>query len=108
RAVPGHRRVVILVLVSLTPPLVGNVVSVALEAQNVDLTGVLLLVTATLWLWIERGRARLRRTPITTQQVLRAISDAVLVIDDDGVVVDANEAAATLGERPRSDIIGRR
>lgn len=108
RSVPGHRRVVLMVLVSMTPPIVGNVVSVRFEAQNVDITGAMLLVTATLWLWIERGRPRLTRTPISTLQVLQALSDAILVVDEDGVVVEVNEAAVTLSGWSRSAILGRR
>lgn len=105
-AVPGHRRVLVLVLLSMLPPLVGNVISLVLDARGVDLTGILFLVTATLWLWVERSRQRLRRTPISTQQVLRALSDAVVVVDDDGVVVDANEAALALVAQPRTRVVG--
>ncbi len=107
RAVPGHRKVLLLVVASMAPPLLGNVVSLVLDAQGVDLTGVLFLVTASLWLWIERSRHRLRRTPISTQQVLQALSDAVVVVDDDGVVVDANEAALALTRRSVPQVVGR-
>ena len=106
RSVPGHRRVLVLVLASLAPPLLGNVASLVFEAQDLDLTGGLFLVTASLWLWVERSRHRLRRTPISTQQVLRTLPDAVVVIDDDGVVVSVNEAALALLERTPSDVVG--
>lgn len=107
RAVPGHRRVVLLVLASFVPPLVGNVVSVAFEQQDVDLTGALLLFTASGWLWIEQGRRPMQRVPIHTRQVLQALSDAILVIDEGGIVVELNEAGVELLGRPRSKVLGR-
>ncbi|MEU8665171.1 diguanylate cyclase, partial [Actinoplanes philippinensis] len=68
-------------------------------------------VTATVWLWAERFGTPARRTPVAYEQVIAAISDAVMVLDPDGRVLDVNPAAAAmlagLGHVPDGDMVGR-
>lgn len=95
-AVPGHRWAPAAVLGSMAFPVAGNIVSLTMADGGSDITPVLFLVTAAVWLWIEVRRQGVRQVPITTRDVVSAIGDAVLVVDAAGTVVDANPAAEQL------------
>ncbi|WP_433789364.1 histidine kinase N-terminal 7TM domain-containing diguanylate cyclase [Actinoplanes sp. CA-252034] len=113
RAVRGHRRVFLLFLAGALAPLAGNGLSVfvGVTDRQVDLTPVLFLVSATVWLWAERFGTPARRTPVAYGQVIAALSDAVMVLDPDGRVLDVNPAAAgmlaELGHVPEGAVVGR-
>lgn len=93
-AVAADRRMYLVAAGALLPPLVGSFVTVA-RAQTgfTDTTSWLFLVTAGVWLWVERGTTAFRTVPLSTAQVLRSIADAVVVLGTDGRVLEANAAA---------------
>lgn len=99
RAVAGQRRIFRLMLISAAAPTVGNVVTLAGIGGRgtLDLTPVLFLVTAVAW-WVldRRWGDGLAAPPLSTGQVLAALSDAALVLDPWGRLVDANPAARRL------------
>jgi diguanylate cyclase (GGDEF)-like protein/PAS domain S-box-containing protein len=113
RAVRGHRRVFVIFLTGGLVPLAGNLLTVFADLgdRQVDLTPILFLVTASMWWWAERSGMPERRMPVAYEQVIAAISDAVMVLDPDGRVLDVNPAAAgmlaELGEVPTGDVVGR-
>lgn len=98
RAVPGHRRVFAVAVLSATIPTVGNVVTtlVAARSENLHLTPAFLLVSAAIWWWVERFGGHSAVVPVTTRQVLDVLEDAVVVLDPRGRVLDANPAARAL------------
>lgn len=102
RAVPGHRRVFAVAVLSATIPTVGNVLTtlVAARSENLHLTPVFLLVSAAIWWWVERFGGHSAVVPVTTRQVLDVLDDAVLVLDPRGRVLDANPAARALVGTP--------
>ncbi|WP_199422940.1 histidine kinase N-terminal 7TM domain-containing diguanylate cyclase [Actinotalea solisilvae] len=106
-AVPGHRHVHAISAVAATIPVLGNVVAtvVATTSQNLHLTPVFFLASGAIFWWLERYRPLSRAVPISTRQVLRALSDAVVVLDPQGRLLDVNPAARTLLRRP-DDIVG--
>ncbi|AEV86977.1 Signaling protein ykoW [Actinoplanes sp. SE50] len=114
RAVRGHRRVFVIFLGGALAPAAGNLVSVVagLGEQQVDLTPVLFLITASMWWWAERAGVTSRRTPVAYKQVIAALQDAVMVLDPDGRFLDVNPAAAELlaGLNPAAAgaVVGRR
>ncbi|MEU4163605.1 diguanylate cyclase [Actinoplanes sp. NPDC026670] len=113
RAVRGHRRVFVIFLAGALAPLGGNILTVFadLGARQVDLTPVLFLITASMWFWADRSGTPARRMPVAYGQVIAAITDAVMVIDQDGRVLDVNPAAAEMlageGHVPDGDVVGR-
>ncbi|WP_336920967.1 histidine kinase N-terminal 7TM domain-containing diguanylate cyclase [Aquipuribacter sp. SD81] len=111
RAVSGHRLHYLLAVGAVLPPVCGNAVSVlGAGGGQRDLTAPLFVVTAMLWFWVDRWSPRFRSAPITTPQVLQALSDGVVVVDALGRIVDVNPAAlrmlAGVGSR-RSHVVGR-
>ncbi|GAA4607135.1 hypothetical protein GCM10023107_79890 [Actinoplanes octamycinicus] len=113
RAVRGHRRVFLIFLIGGLAPAAGNLISILLltEDRQLDLTPILFLVTASMWWWAERFGTPARRTPVSYKQVIAALSDAVMVLDADGRILDANPAAAELLAAlggPAGSAVGRR
>lgn len=113
RTVRGQRRLLALALGGVLVPLVASVESVVRPPSQgaLDLAPAGFLVTAGVWLWVERFSGDLRAVPLTTRHVLFALTDAVVVLDAAGRVVDANRAgtAHLLRYRPElaGDVIGR-
>lgn len=101
-AVPGHRHVYVVSALGATVPLLGNVLTtvIAARSENLHLTPVFFLVSAAVWWWVERYRPLSRVVPVSTRQVLEALTDAVLVLDPTGRLLDVNPAARTLLRRP--------
>ncbi|NTW40970.1 MAG: diguanylate cyclase [Cellulomonadaceae bacterium] len=98
RTVAGHRWQYAVSLGAMALPTAGNIWSVsrAGTAGFVDLTSALFLVTAGTWWWVGRFGGSLGRVPVSTQQVLEVLGDAVMVIDPDGTVIQANPAAEAM------------
>ena len=97
-AVPGQRWVYAAALVGTTIPVAGNVAfnSVATGSSTMDLTSVLFLVAAVLWLWVERQQTQLPLVPASANEVVAALSDAVMVVDEAGRLLALNPAANVL------------
>ncbi|HET9060468.1 MAG TPA: histidine kinase N-terminal 7TM domain-containing protein, partial [Acidimicrobiales bacterium] len=95
RSVAAHRRLSWLLLGGATVPLLANFGSF-LAASVIDATPIGFLVAAGVFLTAERRGSKLRLVPLAAQQVLAALTDAVVVIDDSGRVLDANPAARQL------------
>lgn len=108
RTVPRHRRVYVVSALAATVPVVGNVLTtlVATRGQGMHLTPVFFLVSAAIWWWVERFGRHSAVVPVTTRQVLEALDDAVVVLDPDGHVLDANRSARTLLGGPDATGLG--
>ncbi|WP_328468348.1 diguanylate cyclase [Actinoplanes sp. NBC_00393] len=98
RAVRGHRQVFVIFLIGAFVPTAGNLFTLFADTgeRQVDLTPVLFLVTAMMWWWAERYSVSARRMPVAYGQVIAALSDAVMVLDADGRILDANPAAVEM------------
>ena len=94
-AVPGQRWVYAVALIGTLIPVAGNVVfnSVGAGSSTPDLTSVLFLVAAVLWLWVERSQTQLPLVPASANEVVAALGDAVMVVDDAGRLLALNPAA---------------
>ncbi|MFW2513901.1 diguanylate cyclase [Demequina sp. SO4-13] len=102
-AVRGHRAVLAIALVALLLPLLGNTVLLLASGRGqLDLGPLLFLITAGLWSWVARYRARLDVVPVSTRDVLAALSDGVVVVDATGVIIDANPRGHELLARLRA------
>ncbi|MDN4479943.1 histidine kinase N-terminal 7TM domain-containing diguanylate cyclase [Demequina muriae] len=102
RSVRGHRAVLAIALAALLLPSFGNTLMlIAAERGQVDLGPLLFLITAGLWSWVAVYRARLGVVPVSTRDVLAALSDGVVVVDAAGVVIDANPRGHELLSRLR-------
>ncbi|WP_250446074.1 diguanylate cyclase, partial [Actinotalea sp. C106] len=114
RAVAGHRRVYAVALVGGLVPFAGSVVSLLWrpDGVTVDLAPSLFLVTAGIWFWVERYGEPAGLVPLSTRQVLAALTDAVMVLDPEGRVLDVNPAGVRLltraSPRRRESLIGAR
>ncbi|MCL3861584.1 diguanylate cyclase [Actinotalea sp. K2] len=97
-SVAGHRKVLVLALLSMLVPIFGNAISISRPegTEAFDLTPVLFLVTAGFWSWIERYRTEYRSVPVSTNDVLTALGDAVTVLDARGRILQVNPAALAL------------
>ncbi|MFS0699550.1 diguanylate cyclase [Cellulomonas sp. 179-A 4D5 NHS] len=106
RAVPGHRHVYIVAALAATIPAIGNVLTtvIATRSENLHLTPVFFLISAAIWGWVERFREQSRGVPVTTRQVLDALTDAVVVLDPCGRLLDVNGAARALLRDPEGSL----
>ena len=95
RAVAGHRAGIFVAVLGGSVPFVGSVASLAwpMPGGTLDLAPMFFLVTAAIWLWVERYGRPTRLVPIAARQVLSALGDAVMVLDPLGRVLDLNPAA---------------
>lgn len=105
RAVVGHRTILIVALIGGLVPFVGNVISLSWrpDGLHLDLAPMVFLVTAGIWLWVERYSTQTRLVPVSARQVLTALDDAVMVLDPQGRMLDLNPAALRLVHRPEAD-----
>ena len=90
-----YQRQVFGLLVSALAPYVANVVFF-LSLTNVDLTPVAFTITGVALAWVILNARVLDITPIANEAVVDTITDAVLVVNEDGVVADSNQAAKEL------------
>lgn len=72
-----------------------------------DLTPIAYGVTAVLWGIALTREGMLELVPVARNRVFEMLSDAVIVVDGKGRVLDANAAMATLIARPLSSLSGR-
>lgn len=106
-----YRRAYRHILLVIAPPIVANAVWVSGLYRTINLTvlGVMVTMLGAYRLVIHRY---MDFGPVAHQRVFHSVSDAVLVVDDRGVILDANPAAVALSDRVRPDgpveLIGRR
>jgi diguanylate cyclase (GGDEF)-like protein len=67
---------------------------------------VFFLISAAIWGWVERYRRQSQVVPVSTRQVLEALTDAVLVLDPEGRLLDLNAAARVLLRHPDGTPLG--
>jgi len=98
---PGiHRRHYFGFLAAVLIPCLGNVVYVtgAVYLFGFDPTPFGFLVTGAVFLWLVERRQLFSLLPIALRPLLDGLPDAVLVLDDADMVVEANAAARILAE----------
>jgi diguanylate cyclase (GGDEF)-like protein len=93
-----YRRQVSALLLGISLPVSGNLVSLlgASPLPNLDLTPVLFTLTALVWAFALFRLGLLDIVPIARHTVVEQMSDGVLVLDAQGRVVDINPAAQRL------------
>ncbi|RYV49817.1 histidine kinase N-terminal 7TM domain-containing diguanylate cyclase [Pengzhenrongella frigida] len=111
RAVRGHRQVYAWSLVAAAIPLLGNNITQLVDFghNSLDVTPILFSLSGAIWLSVERSGRQTGLVPISSGQVLAALADAVLVVDPEGRLLDANPAARALLHRegrPTPRLIG--
>jgi diguanylate cyclase (GGDEF)-like protein len=113
-AVGVFRRQIAVLLAAAFVPTVGNVVTIGmqLDGQGADLTPLFFLVAGLIDCWAVLRLGLLRLVPIARDQVVDTVTDAVLVVDPVGVLIDLNPAAARMlaalrPDLPGGDLIGR-
>ena len=102
RAVPGHRHVFVVAALAAMLPVLGNVLGtvIAATSENQHLTPVFFLASASIWWWVERTRGHTRVVPVSTREVLEALTDGVVVLDPRGHLLGVNPAARALLRGP--------
>lgn len=73
-----------------------------------DLTPVVFVVSATLLVWGNYAFGLLDIVPVARDVVMDSVADAVVVLDLDGRIVDANPVATELLELPLPALLGKR
>jgi PAS domain S-box-containing protein len=108
-----HRVRAALVLVAALAPLVANAVSVSgfIRATPIDLTPVALAMTGLVFA-LSMSRSRVLRVlpwllTLAHRQILRDMTDAVLVLDADGRVASVNPAAGSMLALPPAGLMGK-
>lgn len=98
RAKGLYRRQISALLMGISIPVVGNLISLAGASPlpNLDLTPVLFILTALVWAYALFRLGLLDIVPIARHTVVEQMSDGVLVLDAQGRVVDINPAAQQL------------
>src|SRR5829696_5200958 len=74
--------------------------------RQVDLTPFAFVLSTSVLVWGVYQLSLLDLRPVARSQIFRPISDAVLVLDPDGRVPDANPAAGQLAGRPLTEVVG--
>jgi PAS domain-containing protein len=107
RAAPAHRRRLLLLVIAATIPLAGNVAYVALGLPSrYDPTPALFAIAGLMVVDVlTRGRL-LQARPVALRTALAVATDAILVADADGQVVEANPAAGRLLGRAAAGQLG--
>lgn len=93
-----HRRQLTTILIAVAFPIVGNIVTLVqfVGGGGGDYAVVGFGITGVLTGWAVFRQGLLRLVPIARGLVLERVSDAVVVLDGDGRVLDLNPAAARL------------
>lgn len=112
RSSPVVRRQAIILLLSAAPPAIGNVVmTTGMRGDGVvDLTPLFFIVTGLIAGWAVLRTGILTLVPVARDQVVESMTDAVMVNDAAGRLIDLNPAARDLFARLRpeagSQVIG--
>ena len=97
-----------LIVFAALAPLVANAVS--LSAANpwpgLDLTPFAFIVTGAAIIWGLLGFRLLEIAPVARRSVVEAMEEGVIVLDADGLVVDANPSALRILNAKDSDLMG--
>jgi diguanylate cyclase (GGDEF)-like protein len=102
-----RRRQLRTMLLSIVPTFATTTVTLALLLRDsgvVDLSGVGFAATCLIDAWALFRQALLRLVPIARAQVIDAVGDAVVVIDQDQRVLDLNPAAVRIARGMRPDL----
>ncbi|NAZ85696.1 histidine kinase N-terminal 7TM domain-containing diguanylate cyclase [Kineococcus indalonis] len=94
------------VLVAAAVPVVGNLVNISNPrlAEGQDTTPLCFTVTALVAAHAVLRRGLLRVVPVAREAVLDTVTDAVVVVDDGGTVVDLNPAGVRMLRAARPDV----
>jgi diguanylate cyclase (GGDEF)-like protein len=107
-ASPLQRRQLIGVLVSVSLPTVGNIITITRPGgPAADLTPPFILLTGLLHHYAVLRHDRRRLVPIARGLVVENVSDAIFVMDATGRIVDLNLAARRLSRRLAPDLPSR-
>ncbi|MGY2130137.1 histidine kinase N-terminal 7TM domain-containing diguanylate cyclase [Blastococcus sp. SYSU DS0617] len=100
------RRQIGVLLAAAAIPTVGNVATIAmqLDGRGADITPLFFLVTGLIDCWAVLRLGFLRLVPVAREQVVDTVPDAVLVLDRDQVLLDANPAGRRLLRQLRPDL----
>jgi diguanylate cyclase (GGDEF)-like protein len=103
---PLVRRQAVVLLISAVPPTVGNLVmTTSMRGEGVvDLTPLFFTVTGLVAGWAVLRAGLLEVVPVARDQVVETMTDAVLVSDREGRLVDLNPAARRLLQRVRPEV----
>ncbi|NPD06079.1 SpoIIE family protein phosphatase [Nocardioides sp. zg-1308] len=110
RLARSYRRMAWVLLLSALLPWAANLLH-NLEVgwfARIDLTPFAFIVTGGLLVWGLFEERLIDLAPLARSAVVESMTDAVLVLDAFGRVVDVNPAAATLAGRTRGELVGRR
>jgi PAS domain S-box-containing protein len=104
-----YRAQTLIILVGMAIPLVGvtlTILGVTLSAQR-DTTPLTFALSNLILAWGPFRYRLFALVPIARTAIIEALHDAVLILDDQGRVVDGNPAAQALAGRPLNAILGK-
>ncbi len=105
----AHRRRYLWLLVAAVIPCFSNIgyISGAFYLFGFDPTPFCFLFTGSVFFWLVERRRLFSFLPVALRPLLDGLPDAVLVLDDDGTVVEANAAALPLATADGASPVGR-
>jgi signal transduction histidine kinase len=104
RAAPNYRRQAIGLVSGAVVPVAGNVCYLAgvTPFGGLDLTPLLFTCSGVLFSWASYSSRLMTIGPVARNQLMEAMADVVLVLDDQGRIADMNPAAQRLVGGPRA------
>ncbi|NPA25032.1 MAG: diguanylate cyclase [Deltaproteobacteria bacterium] len=107
RSSPYREQAVLLLAGAILPMFANVVVTLRLNGgAALDFTSFGFTVTGLVYVFALHRYRLLDLVPVARDMVVECIDDAVIVVDLQGRIVDANPAAENFLERPRSEVVG--
>ncbi len=96
-------------LVAVAAPWIGNIIFLAglSPGRALDLTPFALTVSLAAIAWSVFGFRMLELRPIARDMVLQSMSDGMIVVDEEGQIVEVNQAALRVIGLPAEQVLGR-
>ncbi|NTW28836.1 MAG: EAL domain-containing protein [Coriobacteriia bacterium] len=100
-------RAVILLIGGLVPTVVTVVAQVGFLPLGIDSAPIAFLATGALWLFAILRGGLFDIVPLARGALVEQMRDGVVLVDGDGLVVDANSAALSMLDAPSAEVLGR-
>jgi PAS domain S-box-containing protein len=108
RSIRPYRGQAGVLVMSWAVPLIGNALYITKISPfpNLDLTPFAFTLAGVLWAWGLFHYRLLDIVPVARDAIIESMSDAVIVLDARGRIVDVNPAAARILRRKAAEVIG--
>jgi signal transduction histidine kinase len=105
--VPAFRIRLVLLLIGLIIPFAATIVNSLVLERHVFITPMSFIIVVPLFYWAFTRYRLFELSPIARDLAFEQMSEAVIIVDSEQRIIDANPSAALLSDQPISSLVGK-